>query len=289
MDVTKGRNKFIGGSDVAAILGLNKYKTAYEVWEEKKHNIKTFSGNAATEWGQLLEPVILDKYEKDTGLKIENRNDRFIHPNYEFLGCHPDGISGQILFEVKTVSSKAYWNWKQEVPLEYYCQIQHNLFITGLLKAKFLIFVLDDRNLIELDVNFDYDFVKQQNEYLINWWNNYIIGENIPIKTSTVYEKETELEEQIVEASEKALKTYNELSKLKAELKILTEKKELLEEILKTEIGSGTILMNGLNQLATWKPQKQVRIDAIKIKEEQPDIYVKYAKEISFRKFLIKL
>ena len=32
----EARKVTIGGSDMGAILGENNYKTAYEVWEEKK-------------------------------------------------------------------------------------------------------------------------------------------------------------------------------------------------------------------------------------------------------------
>jgi putative phage-type endonuclease len=148
-DVTKNRNKFIGGSDVAAILGLNRYKTAYEVWEEKKHNIKTFEGNQATEWGKKLEPVIIAHFEQVNNVKVFDNNARYISKEHEFLGCHPDGIctinNENVLIEVKTVSTDAYKFWGNSLPMEYYCQVQHNMYVLGLKKAKFIYLVLDSR------------------------------------------------------------------------------------------------------------------------------------------------
>ena len=34
-DFTRERSKYLGGSDLGAILGLSKYRTAVDVWLEK--------------------------------------------------------------------------------------------------------------------------------------------------------------------------------------------------------------------------------------------------------------
>ena len=303
MSVTKDRHKFIGGSDVAAILGINPYKTSYDVWEEKKHGIKTFEGNAATEWGTKLEPLIVNHCEQLNNRIIAFRNVRFIS-NIEFIGCHPDGImknipkeqvnlesaeisESDILIEAKTVSSKAYKNWQNEIPLEYYCQIQHNLFCCGLLQAKFIYFVLDDRYYDEITVNRDDDFIKKQNEYLTSWWNRYIIGDETPIKVVADFEKSSP-EIEIAEANEEILGIFEQLNEYKEKIKELTERKEALENDLKTFIGDKTDLYYGINLLATWRPQTRITVDTKRLKEEQPLIFSQYAKENKSRTFLIK-
>ena len=291
-DVTKNRHKFIGGSDVAAILGINKYKTAYEVWEEKKHGIVTFTGNNVTEWGKKLEPVIISHFEKLHNVEISFNNKRHISKEVEFLGCHPDGIvfanSNDYLIEAKTVSSKAYNHWQNELPLEYYCQVQHNLFVCDLEKAHFICLVLDDRNFIEIEVNRDNDFIEKQNAYLIEWWNRYIIGDEVPLKIAADYEKENP-DTSIVEADEEAIEIYEKLKEVKENYKLLTKEKEELENMLKEKIGSNTDLMSGLNILATWRPQTRISIDTLKLKEEIPETYLKYVKETKTRTFLLKL
>ncbi len=291
-DVKLKRNTFIGGSDVASILGLNRYKTPYEVWEEKKHGIRTFEGNQATEWGTKLEPVIVDHCQKEHGWNIECRNDKLISKFNPIFGCHPDGlmicVEEIVLVEAKTVSSQAYKHWQNELPLEYYCQVQHNMFVCDCKKALFICLVLDDRNYFEIEVQFDADFVEKQNAYLVDWWNRYIIGDEVPIKVVDDYEKENP-ERKIIEANDEILQKYTELTIVKAEYKALAEKKEVLEDDLKTFIGSNTDLMNGLNVIATWRPQTKVLMDTKKFKEEMPETFLKYAKESSTRVFLIKL
>lgn len=290
-DVTKNRNKFIGGSDVAAILGLNRYKTAYEVWEEKKHNIKTFEGNQATEWGKKLEPVIIAHFEQVNNVKVFDNNARYISKEYDFLGCHPDGIctinNENVLIEVKTVSTDAFKFWGNELPLEYYCQVQHNLNVLGLIKAKFIYLVLDSRYYGEIEISYDKEYAESVQKFLVKWWNEYIIGDNTPIKTVTDYEKENP-EVKMVEADDETAKKHTELIELKAKIKELETQKEAIEDFLKLKIGDATDLMYGLNTIATWRPQTKVTVDTKKLKEELPETFLKYATEKTSRTFLVK-
>ena len=291
-DVTLHRNKFIGGSDVAAILGINRYKTSYEVWEEKKHGIKTFEGNNITEWGKKLEPVIVENFEQIHKVKCFDQNKKYISKINPVLGCHPDGIvflnKENCLIEAKTVSTNAFKYWENEIPLEYSCQIQHNLFVCDLQKAYFICLVLDDRNYFEIIINRDNDFIIMQNNYLIQWWDRYIIGNEVPIKVVADYEKENP-ELQVIEANEDAIKDYDELIMVKAEFIKAKEKKEAIEDKLKEYIGSNTDLMSGLQTLATWRTQVRVQMDTKKFKEEMPETYLKYAKDNKCRVFLPKI
>jgi len=49
-DFQRNRRKGIGGSDVAAIAGLNPWKTPLQVWKEKVLG-DTVEENAAMRWG----------------------------------------------------------------------------------------------------------------------------------------------------------------------------------------------------------------------------------------------
>ena len=81
-NVTVDRHKFVGGSDLPTILGLNaKYGTSiYDFAREKAGIIpSSFDGNQFTKYGQLLEPVIRDyinsiygaNYQEDTTIDTE--------------------------------------------------------------------------------------------------------------------------------------------------------------------------------------------------------------------------
>jgi predicted phage-related endonuclease len=159
--------------------------------------------------------------------------------------------------------------------------------VIGSKKGKFVYLVLDDRFYDEIEVNYDPDFAKKQRDHLIEWWNRYIIGDEIPTKVVADYEKSSP-EQAIVEADEDAINAYENLVTIKGKIKDLTEHKETYEEILKEKIGDNTDLMHGIDVLATWRPSVKVSVSTKKLKEEQPELFLKYAEEQTSRRFLIK-
>ena len=285
------KRNFIGGSDVAAILGLSRYRTPYEVWDEKKNGNNPFTGNQFTEWGTRLEPIIIQKFQDDNEVEVFDNNKKFIHPDYPFLGCHPDGLfkkKGETkLLEVKTVGSNAYKHWGNDLPLEYYCQVQHNMMVTFTKSAVFAYFVLDDRFYDEITINYDTEYIAKQMDFLIDWWTRYVEGDEIPTKIVTDYEKDSP-EKSIVEADEDALNAYNNLVTIKGKIKDLADLKDTYEVKLKEKIGEHTEMMHGLETLATWRPSVRVSLNTKKLKEEQPEMFLKYAQETKYRTFLIK-
>lgn len=56
--VIKDRDKFIGGSDVGVILGVNSYKNIKTLIKEKMTGKSDFSGNIFTRYGEYMEPKI---------------------------------------------------------------------------------------------------------------------------------------------------------------------------------------------------------------------------------------
>lgn len=60
-------NQGIGGSDIAVILGLNKYRTPLDLWKERKGLKEPFQGNLSTRIGLALEPQNIAEYKDRTG------------------------------------------------------------------------------------------------------------------------------------------------------------------------------------------------------------------------------
>ena len=54
------RRKGVGGSDVAPIMDLSKWRSCYEVWAEKVGLIQPadLSDKESVQWGNILEPVV---------------------------------------------------------------------------------------------------------------------------------------------------------------------------------------------------------------------------------------
>ena len=93
------REKGIGGSDAGTIVGVNKYNSPLQLWSEKTHTTpRTFTGNSATKWGHILEPVIAEAYAKDTGKAIVewpvliwsgDEETSFMYANLDYVEVEP--------------------------------------------------------------------------------------------------------------------------------------------------------------------------------------------------------
>lgn len=101
-DVTKDRDKYIGGSDIAAILNISKFKTRWQLLKEKAGVEESdFTGNVYTEYGNVLEPQIRDYINAQWSTNFVEG--KIING---YLRYHADGVDydkGMVL-EIKTTS-----------------------------------------------------------------------------------------------------------------------------------------------------------------------------------------
>lgn len=101
-DVTTDRNLYLGGSDIASILGISRFKTRWQLLQEKCDIIENdFEGNAYTRYGNVLEGKIRDWVNAvyDMNFKEDKKIKGFIR-------VHTDGTDrgNKAILEVKTTS-----------------------------------------------------------------------------------------------------------------------------------------------------------------------------------------
>lgn len=99
-DVTVDRDIYIGGSDIAVIMGLSSFKTRWTLLQEMAGLIEVaFHANKYTEYGHTIEPLIRDYINRNRKKKFE--------PNRVINGdvrCHTDGFNGVCVLEIKSTS-----------------------------------------------------------------------------------------------------------------------------------------------------------------------------------------
>lgn len=128
----------IGGSDAAAALGLNPYRSAIDLWLEKRGEAPPFEGNAPTRWGQLLEPAIRQEYAEKTGRVVRLPTETLRHPELPFMLAHPDGVTDCArLYEGKCARFPDGWGepGSDQIPQHYLIQVQHNMLVVGVVIA----------------------------------------------------------------------------------------------------------------------------------------------------------
>lgn len=123
------RRKGIGGSDVSAIAGLNKYKSAIQVYLEKigEWPAEDSAGEAAY-WGNRMEDVIAHEFQQRTGIKVKRRNAILQHPKYPYMIANLDRVivGENAGLECKTASEYLKDDWQgEDIPNAYMLQIQH--------------------------------------------------------------------------------------------------------------------------------------------------------------------
>ncbi len=297
MEWLEERTKGIGGSDAGIILGLNKYRTAFELWLEKTGQVTPQEiDNEAIYWGNEMENVVAKEFEKRTDKKVRRTNFMYTHPEYPFIKANLDRlvIGESSLLECKTTSAYLAKEWElDEVPATYLVQVQHYLGVTG--KEKGYIAVLVGGNkFIWKEVERDEELINMIFSAEKHFWEFHVL-QGIPpeLDGSSAAEKylkekydRAEKDKEIILPSDykEYLAQYEEI---KADEKLIKLAKTEIENKIKAELKDAeTGLVDSF--LVSWKNQSQSRVDTKALKEKYPDIYREVLKETSFRKFAVK-
>lgn len=128
------RSKYIGGSDAAAVIGLNPWASPYSLWAEKTGKVPSFCGNLATEVGTYLEDFVARKFEAETDKKVRRCNRSYLNSAYPWAIANIDReiVGEDAGLEIKTTDSINLKNFSGgEYPEQYYCQCIHYMAVTG--------------------------------------------------------------------------------------------------------------------------------------------------------------
>jgi len=137
-DWHEARRNGIGGSDMAAICGLNPWTSPLEIWMRKvgqpvpRRDDGVLSEAALM--GHLLEPVVATRFIALTGLYAAEGPGTLRRPDKPWIAnldrvTHENGRPGVV--EIKTRSSYALTEWTEEVPVDVQIQVQWYLAVTG--------------------------------------------------------------------------------------------------------------------------------------------------------------
>ena len=138
----KARQKFIGGSDVACILGMNPWKTNVQLYREKKGLAEPsdLSDNELVIYGTKAEKYIRSLFALDhPELKVEYvPNNSWINDEYPFAAASLDGSTedkngrkGILEIKTSTITTSQQANkWKDQIPDNYFCQVLFYLGVT---------------------------------------------------------------------------------------------------------------------------------------------------------------
>ena len=131
------RRKGIGGSDAAAVLGLNSYTSPYALWAEKTGKVipEDISDKEAVRLGTDLEDYVAKRFEEATEKKVRRNNFILRNDAYPFAHANVDRliVGEDAGLECKTTSSYEIIQQLKngEIPPYWYCQMMHYMMVTG--------------------------------------------------------------------------------------------------------------------------------------------------------------
>lgn len=153
------RQDKIGGSDAPVVLGLSPWMSALDLWEEKKGLRGPRSITSAMQKGIDQENAALEFAQKTTNVNF--KPDVKIYKDNNRIIASLDGINEEQKIICECKSSNRYFKMASEgrVFPDTYCQVQHQLLVTGFDDAILCCF-----NGIEgkiLEIKKDQDFIDE--------------------------------------------------------------------------------------------------------------------------------
>lgn len=127
------RKSHIGSSDIAAIAGLDPWKSAIDVWAEKTGRIPPKEDTDTLWFGRQMETVVGELFTRRTGLQIERPCEVWQSNLYPWASMSPDFIvNSEAPLETKAprIYQKKQWG-EDQAPDSAHCQLQWQLGLSG--------------------------------------------------------------------------------------------------------------------------------------------------------------
>lgn len=302
----------LGGSDIAAIVGLSKFKTPYDVWLSKQPGapIEDERDKPWLYWGAVLEDMVAKEYALRTGAKIQRVNAQLVHPDHHFALANIDRavvnpeIRGNVrwldgrlttdrILECKTANGFAASVWgadgTDQVPDAYLCQTQWYMGITGARYADLAVLIGGSdyrRFTIEVDAELFADLLTEAAAF----WR--LVEAGIAPDPQTVADAQNRwpqhLKAKTTMATAGAARAVQELADIKERMADLKEREDALKLTIMAEMQDAETLTDMGDPIATWKAQTAERIDSKALRADHPDIAALYSKTSTTRVLRLK-
>lgn len=275
------RSQGLGSTDFAAALGISKYKTPYQLWEEKVGIREPFAGNKRTIRGKALEPLIAEHYATQNNVQIHAVNTMYRHVLHPCLTASIDRLvydpkRGWGLVECKSTDSFVYESWDMEsfgylrngvISNEYFAQGMGQLMVTGLAWVDIHILIVDEWQYRTFTVERDEKVIEGLEHDLPLWWETHVTQGIPPEKTAVDWGETTPVAGATVDVTDEDAARIARYFDLKGQIKDLTKQADTLyDTIVLTIKDAETVNHNGA-PVATWKQQSRQGISVEAVRE----------------------
>ena len=290
-DFTQDRTKYIGGSDIGAILGLSKFRTPLEVWMEKTGKEVRQLDSLPLRFGSFAEEFIASEYARATRFELLHDESIYIHPTHPMMSAHVDrfilgdGLSNPAtrLLECKTANPFARGEWGEpgtdQVPMSYLCQCIWYMAITGIEQCDLaVLFGNSDFRIYEIERDLELEALVI--EKALHFWNEYVLKDSPPpAQTEGDYQalfKKSD-SSKTIEANLKTVELIRQLQSLSKQSGDVDSEITQIKQHIMNEMKEAEVLSYQGNVIATWKaPKPSFRLDSKRLEQEEKEIFERF-------------
>jgi putative phage-type endonuclease len=269
----------IGGSDLAAILGLSKWRSPYQVWLEKTGRSQPDQATLPMRWGTYAEEFVAKEYADRTGRGVQRYNAMLRHPEAPLIGhidrlVIPDGakrashrteIRTDLGLECKTVSAFAAGRdseWGPEgtdqVPGQYLVQCAAYLALTG----------CQHWDLAALIGNHDfrvYHFHRdpELESYLLEessrWWRDHVIADVPPNPVTEAESRERwprHADGRVLHATFDVGQHLRQLAEIRKLMRTLEAREKAVKDAIFPALADAELVVFNGEEVATYRANK---------------------------------
>lgn len=249
------RKKGIGGSDVAGILGLSPWTSPHSVWGDKLglFDDEEDSAGLPAEIGTELEPMLVRKFEEDTGLVVlttpgfmlRDREETWALANVDGLAFkgHVSRETFKGILEGKTSNMPDHW--EDGVPLHYQTQGQHYAAILRAPRIYYphILWFYSGPKFDILGLEFDQEDADAIRNQCRTFWEDCILGQEPPPMLSSTRARDAlarwleHHKDEDVQLGTPELALVEEFERVNDAIKAAEEEKERLSVALIEAIG----------------------------------------------------
>ena len=290
-DFSVDRMKYIGGSDIGAILGLSKFRSPLEVWMEKTGKESKQKDSLPLRFGSFAEEFVASEYARSTGSELLHDQSAFIHPLHSMFCAHLDRLvlgdglncAPTKILECKTANPFTSGDWGEigsdEVPMTYLCQVAWYQAITRIGQADLaVLFGNSDFRIYAIARDLELEELIVQKA--LHFWNEYVLKDTPPplqneADCHTRFSKGNGAKS--VEARLETIDLAKRLHHLNSEIDVREEEISLIKQHFMSQMQKAETLTYQGKIIATWRaPKPSFRLDSKQLELDHPTLASTY-------------
>jgi putative phage-type endonuclease len=309
------RRQGIGGSDIAALLGLSAYASPTSLYYEKIGVLETGSGETQRQRiGKRMEAVLAEEFRDETGLWCLGSQTWMVHPQMPWARCTVDGFAAdspfgspdpELMLGTIQMKTDGRFGWPEGVPANIRAQCIWEMGVC-VMQHCYLVVMFAGFRVEVIEIPWDEDALSDWRFMLgaaDQFWNEHVLPQVPPpvdyseATTAALTAVHGPDPEGLLEADDYARAVVRQLQFAKVRTKAAEAEEATLSNELRLLLGHKTDLVDGWttpkkgdprpNVIASWRPQEAHRIDTTALRAAEPAIAEKFTTTTSSRRLYV--